>query len=194
MRLPVQACSCRASGADHVLALRNDGVVLSWGVGMVGQLGRVGTRMLDPEAVQLTPGTIPFTRNRAKAAHITDIATGSYSSFAVTAKGNVFAWGLNNYGQLGVSSKVHWCPQLHDVSFQMHTLCSFACNVLLQSCAHLLHGHAGSLQYSCSMSWSGQRLDKVEVLSLQAEPMYCLNAEAFNDASLCGEAEQQGCG
>ncbi len=33
-----------------------------------------------------------------------DVAAGTYSSFALTADGAVEAWGLNNYGQLGLMS------------------------------------------------------------------------------------------
>lgn len=31
-----------------------------------------------------------------------DVAAGTYSSFALTGDGRVEAWGLNNYGQLGL--------------------------------------------------------------------------------------------
>ena len=102
------ACCVPVSGADHVLALQRDGVVLSWGVGLIGQLGRVGTRMLDPETTQLTPAAVPFKRTRAVKASskIADIACGMFDSFACTADGHAFAWGLNNYSQLGFQSQV----------------------------------------------------------------------------------------
>ena len=35
-----------------------------------------------------------------------DVAAGTYSSFAWTADGHVLAWGLNNYGQLGLPGQV----------------------------------------------------------------------------------------
>ena len=31
-----------------------------------------------------------------------DVSAGTYTSFASTTDGHVFAWGLNNYGQLGL--------------------------------------------------------------------------------------------
>lgn len=34
---------------------------------------------------------------------IADVAAGQYASFAITGEGRVEAWGLNNYGQLGIS-------------------------------------------------------------------------------------------
>lgn len=33
---------------------------------------------------------------------VTKIFAGSWASFAIDAKGNLWAWGLNNYHQLGV--------------------------------------------------------------------------------------------
>ena len=97
-----------SAGADHLLALRADGMVLSWGTGLVGQLGRVGTRMNDPEHTQLTPAAVPFKRTRAVKASskIVDVACGIFDSFARTVDGHIFAWGLNNYGQLGFKSQV----------------------------------------------------------------------------------------
>ena len=49
-----------ATGADHVLALRRDGSVLSWGFGEQGQLGRLGSRMRSPEETMLLPGLVPL--------------------------------------------------------------------------------------------------------------------------------------
>lgn len=89
-----------------MLALLRNGMVLSWGVGMVGQLGRVGLRMASPEATQLTPAPVPFLKRRPPPSCFVDIAAGSYSSFSVDDKGHVFAWGLNNYHQLGLPGKV----------------------------------------------------------------------------------------
>ncbi|KAK9819199.1 hypothetical protein WJX74_002113 [Apatococcus lobatus] len=103
------------SGTDHILALTNDGSVLSWGSGLVGQLGRVGSRMQHPEETQLTPAAVPFKRTRGVKASskIVDIAAGPYTCFVCTDDGHVFAWGLNNYGQLGFASKAPaYAPQL----------------------------------------------------------------------------------
>ena len=40
---------------------------------------------------------------------IVDIACGSYATYAVDEEGNVWAWGLNNYGQLGMPGQVSLC-------------------------------------------------------------------------------------
>lgn len=46
-------------GADHVLALRQNGTVLSWGFGEQGQLGRLGRRVSDPKRM-LLPALVPL--------------------------------------------------------------------------------------------------------------------------------------
>lgn len=51
-----------SAGSDHILALRRDGSVLSWGYGAQGQLGRIGSRHRAPEKTQLTPGLVPLHR------------------------------------------------------------------------------------------------------------------------------------
>ncbi len=45
-----------------MLALTRGGVLLSWGNGQQGQLGRVGSRMRELMATILRPHPVPFTR------------------------------------------------------------------------------------------------------------------------------------
>ena len=40
------------------------------------------------------------------ALQVVEVATGSYGSFALTEEGQVWAWGLNQYGQLGIPGEV----------------------------------------------------------------------------------------
>ncbi len=42
-----------------------------------------------------------------RAAQFVDVACGTYSSFALAQGGHVFAWGLNNYGQLALPGQVY---------------------------------------------------------------------------------------
>ncbi len=79
-----------ALGYGHSLALGNDGAVWSWGVNGYGQLGD-GT--FDP---RLTPGPV-----LGLPADIVAIGCGRYHSLALTASGQVWAWGANTSGQLG---------------------------------------------------------------------------------------------
>lgn len=94
-------------GADHVAALTAGGAVLTWGTSGQGQLGRVGPRLRDPKPTLLRPAPVAFRRSRAlRAVRVTDVACGIYATFALAEGGHVFAWGLNNYGQLALEGQV----------------------------------------------------------------------------------------
>lgn len=92
-----------ASGNDHTAALTKSGNIYTWGCAEQGQLGRImgcfasrgGRRglqyILNPKQV----------RDRRRGLKFKDVFCGSYSTFALAQDGAVFAWGLNNYGQLG---------------------------------------------------------------------------------------------
>ena len=76
-----------AAGVHHVLALRGDGTVWSWGSNTDGQLGR---------------GTKPASgvRQVALPEAVVDLAAGDRHSLAL-GKGKLWAWGANTYGQVG---------------------------------------------------------------------------------------------
>ena len=97
-----------ASGSDHLVILTTEGNVLSMGCGEQGQLGRVaecfalrgGRKGIK---VLLAPMFVQFWRPRGSPApKFDDIFCGSYHTFAVLRDNQgMFAWGLNNFGQLG---------------------------------------------------------------------------------------------
>ncbi|KIW20004.1 hypothetical protein PV08_00579 [Exophiala spinifera] len=83
-----------ATGANHVLALSQNGIVYGWGAGQQDQLGR---RILERRAANsLIPMPIGLPKN------IVGLGAGSYNSFAIRANGDVYSWGLNNFGQTGI--------------------------------------------------------------------------------------------
>ena len=114
----LQVLSCEQlpylAGTDHVVALLRSGALLSWGTGEQGRLGRIGARLPEKglKELLLTPAEVSMKRSAKAAAAdpITDIAAGNYSTFAVTQSGQVWAWGLNNYGQLGLQGEVRLSP------------------------------------------------------------------------------------
>ncbi|KAK5105790.1 hypothetical protein LTR62_002152 [Meristemomyces frigidus] len=86
------------AGANHVLALDSNGSVFAWGSGQQNQLGRRIVERTKLEGLKPREFGLP----KSKKNHIVDIATGSYHSFAIDMAGNVYGWGLNNFGETGI--------------------------------------------------------------------------------------------
>lgn len=80
-----------ACGDYHALVLRKDGTVWAWGLNRFGTLG-VGQTPLWSEKPLQVPGL----------ANVVKIYAGKTSSFAIDADGRVWAWGLNDYYNLGL--------------------------------------------------------------------------------------------
>ncbi|CAH1402584.1 unnamed protein product [Nezara viridula] len=79
------------SGGKHALALTIDGKVFSWGEGSDGNLGHGNTQSLEK----------PRMIETLKSKRIRDIACGSSHSAAITSNGELYSWGLGEYGRLG---------------------------------------------------------------------------------------------
>lgn len=83
-----------AASDDFAYAVRSDGSVWAWGTNRVGELG-------------VAPGTLSSINFPLRVAGITNavmVAAGHYHGLALTANGQIFAWGTNNAGQLGNNS------------------------------------------------------------------------------------------
>jgi alpha-tubulin suppressor-like RCC1 family protein len=81
-----------AAGEGQSLALTSAGQKLAWGSNIYGQLGN-GT---------VTSGSsTPVVVLQPRATVFTAIAAGAYHNLALTSAGRVWAWGMNNFGQLG---------------------------------------------------------------------------------------------
>jgi regulator of chromosome condensation len=86
-----------AAGGNHIQALDHKGNVFAWGAGEQSQLGR---RIVDRNRAQaLTPCQFGLPKNK-----ITYISCGAYHSFAIDVDGHVYAWGLSNFGQTGITN------------------------------------------------------------------------------------------
>ena len=83
-----------AVGYPHNLVLTDAGNLYAWGRGINGQLGNGFWVDIDTP-VKVLAGEIPSTET------VTQIRTGTDSSYALTDAGNVYAWGNNNDGRLG---------------------------------------------------------------------------------------------
>jgi regulator of chromosome condensation len=96
------------AGANHVLAIAQDGKIWSWGIGEQGQLGR---KVMSRHALEasLLPRTINF-RPWRRTAKFINAFCGGYHSILVHESNELFTFGLNNYGQLGLGDVVE-----HDI-------------------------------------------------------------------------------
>jgi alpha-tubulin suppressor-like RCC1 family protein len=78
-----------ACGADHSLALKENGTVWAWGSNASGQLG------LGASGDRTSPAKV------RGLSEIVAVRAGAGHSLALDAAGRVWAWGDNRYGQLG---------------------------------------------------------------------------------------------
>jgi len=90
-----------ASGLDHSVALTSDGKVWAWGDPESGKIGRV----LKSRSQNLQSRKI----EQVGAKRAVNIWCGGHASFYLNDKGVLFAWGLNNHGQLGIGHKDNVC-------------------------------------------------------------------------------------
>jgi alpha-tubulin suppressor-like RCC1 family protein len=85
-----------AAGASHSLALTSTGQLYAFGSNQFGQLGSAGasgTLIPTPTPIQISlPGA---------SAPVIQIAAGGFHSLALTATGQLYAFGRNDFGQLG---------------------------------------------------------------------------------------------
>ena len=97
--LPVGAKEAIAGGVHHTIALKENGEVWAWGYNAHGQLGdnTSGTNRLYPVRVKGENGAGFL--NGIKA-----IACGGFHTIALKENGDVWAWGYNDYGQIGDNS------------------------------------------------------------------------------------------
>ncbi|PNJ72267.1 HERC4 isoform 5, partial [Pongo abelii] len=98
----IVAVSC---GEAHTLALNDKGQVYAWGLDSDGQLGLVGSE----ECIR-----VPRNIKSLSDIQIVQVACGYCHSLALSKASEVFCWGQNKYGQLGLGTdcKKQTSPQL----------------------------------------------------------------------------------
>ena len=90
---------------SHTVALRNDGTVWTWGFNSNGQLGDgTATSRSLPVQVRKVDGTVLD--------GVVSVAAGSGHTVALGGDGRVWAWGLDNAGQLGNAQSNSTTPVL----------------------------------------------------------------------------------
>ncbi|XP_069086869.1 probable E3 ubiquitin-protein ligase HERC4 [Pleurodeles waltl] len=94
-----------ACGEAHTLALNDRGQVFAWGLAAGGQLGFPGTE---------EPVRVPRNVKSLADVPVVQIACGWHHSLALSKTSDVYSWGQNKYGQLGLGpeAKNQTAPQL----------------------------------------------------------------------------------
>lgn len=86
-----------AAGKYHSLALKGDGTVWAWGHNGAGDLGTMTTQTCSSwEPCSMTPTQVTGLSG------VVAIATHSQHNLVLKSDGTVWAWGLDDYGQVGV--------------------------------------------------------------------------------------------
>ncbi|KAI4890058.1 hypothetical protein NFI96_017205, partial [Prochilodus magdalenae] len=86
----IVAVSC---GESHTLALNDKGQVFAWGQASDGQLGLANME----ECIRVPRNIKSFSD-----IHIVQVTCGYRHSLALSMRGQIFSWGQNKYGQLGL--------------------------------------------------------------------------------------------
>ncbi|BDR53131.1 hypothetical protein KIM372_10380 [Bombiscardovia nodaiensis] len=89
-----------SSGGSHTLAISTDGKTYAWGANTNGQLGDTTTNTHTTPSLVSMPAGVRFTR----------VIAGPTSSFALDTLGRWWAWGNNQYGQLGNGTSISTAP------------------------------------------------------------------------------------
>jgi alpha-tubulin suppressor-like RCC1 family protein len=90
-----------SAGDDHNLALKSDGTIWAWGANYCGQLGngRKGMKLTNG-----TPNLHDYPVHTVEGNDWVQVVAGSVCSYALKRDGTLWAWGLNNFCQLGIGS------------------------------------------------------------------------------------------
>jgi len=88
-----------AAGESHSVGIQNDGTVFTWGTKESGQTGQgAGNPSIPVTLLDFTPTAITLS---GAAVQFVGIAAGSNHTLAIRNNGTLYAWGLNDFGQLG---------------------------------------------------------------------------------------------
>lgn len=94
-------------GLEHALLVSANWEVFTWGSGRHGQLGHGGLEnVLEPLVVEALRGMA-----------MGDVAAGSWHSVSISVAGDLYIWGWNESGQLGLPSKKLVEDSLHEPRF-----------------------------------------------------------------------------
>eukprot|EP00850_Spirogloea_muscicola_P015173 SM000114S24136 [mRNA] locus=s114:174841:180366:- [translate_table: standard] len=93
-----------ACGASHALAVLASGEVYAWGAGASGQLG-LGTQPLFQRLAGTTSERLPRLLRTLQGVKVTSVAAGHMHSACTSEAGELFTFGGNRFGQLGIGTE-----------------------------------------------------------------------------------------
>ena len=94
-----------AAGAYHTAALRNDGKLYTWGHDANGRLGHgAADESKNIHTNRLRTNNMPMLVYELSNVFVTQVSCGTDFTMCVDSSGDVFTWGLGNYGNLGHGS------------------------------------------------------------------------------------------
>ena len=114
----IYRCASVSCGHAHALVLSVIGVVFSCGHGSQGQLGHGGLE--SESSLRMVEALEGLT--------MTCVAAGGWHSAATSDSGDVYVWGWNDQGQLGLQS------HLQVASYWLHTVCLSVCLSVTARC------------------------------------------------------------
>ncbi|PKV10125.1 regulator of chromosome condensation, RCC1 [Bifidobacterium asteroides] len=92
-----------SAGGDHSLAVGSDGNAWAWGCNLCGQFGNNSSgSLVNPVPVRVRDPASPT--DKSKGLQAAQVSAGNHLSLALGSDGNAWAWGDNQYGQLGNDS------------------------------------------------------------------------------------------
>ncbi|XP_034459910.1 probable E3 ubiquitin-protein ligase HERC6 [Hippoglossus hippoglossus] len=133
-----------ACGQDHCLAVCASGDVFSWGAAENAQLGM----LVDRKQTFIRPSRVPIPL-RVPVIHV---ACGNVHSLALTKGGDVFSWGSNSHGQLGLGKEV----ALQPTPVLVCALSGVPVTQIAAGASHTLFLTLAGLVYCCGANKSGQ--------------------------------------
>ncbi|XP_060902401.1 probable E3 ubiquitin-protein ligase HERC6 [Labrus mixtus] len=133
-----------ACGRDHSLALCVSGHVFCWGAKEDGQLGLLPNQ----QSISHRPSRVPI----PMLIPVIQVACGNVHSLALTKGGDVFTWGRNSHGQLGLGKAV----SLQYTPVLVTALTGVAVTQISAGVTHSFFLTLPGLVYCCGANKSGQ--------------------------------------
>jgi len=107
-----------ACGSYHTLTLTENGEVYAWGYNSSGQIGSGST------STQSTPRKVLSTIGQMR---MIDIGCCQNTSFALSCNGEVYCWGYNGNGQLGIGNCANQANPVKVTQLESHMIKKVAC-------------------------------------------------------------------